>query len=175
MVLVPLHVGLPGCCASRKVRDHARKQRPYPVWIFNEPKASMFVVETEKEKVCSKLPLKKARTHFLYWNRSAKHKATRSVVCCIRVIRPCGTSQRWRRTTLTKVNWNWMRCCGASWWCLTLMIVVSAVQAILLLAVAYDIYSCALLNLSRAKNIRVKTGIMWFKFLTTVKKQSRTM
>ena len=55
------------------------------------------------------------------------------------------------------------------------MIVVSAIQAILLLAVAYDIYSRAVLNLSRAKNIRVKTDIMWFKFLTTVKKQSRTM
>ncbi len=175
MVLVPLHVGLPWCCASRKVSDYAQKQRPYLDWIFNEPKASMFVAETEKEKVCSKLPLKKARTHFLYWNRSAKHKATRSVVCCIRVIRPCGTSHRWRRTTLTKVNWNWMRCCGASWWCFTLMIVVSAVQAILLLAVAYDIYSRAVLNLSRAKNIRVKTDIMWFKFLTTVKNQSRTM
>ena len=56
-----------------------------------------------KKKKCV-LTLKKARTHFLYWNRSAKHKATRSVICCIRVIRPCGTSQRWRRITLTKVN-----------------------------------------------------------------------
>jgi hypothetical protein len=44
-----------------------------------------------------------------------------------------------------------------------------------LLAVAYDIYSRAVLNLSRAKNIRVKTDILWFKFLTTVKKHSRTM
>ncbi|MBU7495292.1 hypothetical protein, partial [Lactiplantibacillus pentosus] len=61
MVLVPSHVALPECCVLHEASDHAQKQRPYLDWIFNEPKASMFVAETEKEKVCSKLPLKKAR------------------------------------------------------------------------------------------------------------------
>jgi hypothetical protein len=53
LVLVPSHVALPGCCASRKASDCAQKQRPYLDWIFNKPKALMFVAEIEKEKVCS--------------------------------------------------------------------------------------------------------------------------